>query len=158
MEAHYICPANVYFKIDFMNSKVFKSLWIAIICCLSFSASAVVMVKAVSVDSLTASNKDIQPQGQEALKESTLVTKGWKSSKRFKRVKRLIKRVFKKNNSFGNVLASGKFRLGALLLLIGIIGAIVINIFTLAQIFGWLAGIIALAGLVLMIWSLIEHS
>jgi len=75
-----------------------------------------------------------------------------------KRVKRIVKRFLKKNNSFGSVLASRKFRLGALLLLVGILGAISINIFSLAQIFGWLSGLIAFGGLILMIWSLIEHS
>lgn len=145
-----------------MNSKALKSLCLAvstiIICCFSFSASAVVKIKAPVADTLMTLNSGISTQSPEALKESKGIVKGWKARKGMKRVKRLFKRFFKKNNSFGGIFSSPKFRLGAVFLLVGILAGLVFSIFALPQIFGWLAGVVATAGLVLMIWGLIEHS
>ncbi len=81
-----------------------------------------------------------------------------KSKKKQKKIQQFTKRLDRKNNSFGNVFSSRKFQLGLLLLVVGIALAIAINIFSLAQILGWLAGIISFAGIVLMVWALIEFS
>ncbi|MFK7807452.1 MAG: hypothetical protein AB8F74_06560 [Saprospiraceae bacterium] len=137
-----------------------KKIWLRILCLgflsiFAINSEAVVAVhQPVEEIVQSATSVDLQIDKAQITKEN----KNWRSSKLKKRFKKFTKRFLKKNNSFGNVLTSRKFRIGALLFLVGLIGAIVINVISLAQIFGWLAGVIALAGLVLMIWSLIEHS
>jgi len=138
-----------------MNSKVFKSLTICFLLLFSLSASAVVMVKPVNVDTLSSVSAQGLTTAPPVFEKKSSSKKQWKVKKK---VKRLLKRLKKKNNSFGNVLESRRFRLGVLLLLIGIIAGLFTQFIALGQLIGWLAGVTALIGLIFIIWALIEHS
>jgi len=141
-----------------MNTKMSTFLAIAFFLYFSISASAVVMVKPANVDTLTLTTSVFQEEGPVALEQSGKLKKEWKKNRVVKRMKRIVKRFFKKNNSFGSVLEDRTFRIGAILLLAAIIGGLVANFLSFGGLIGWLSGIAALVGLIMMVWALIEHS
>jgi hypothetical protein len=120
----------------------------------AFSANAVTMLRLLPSDAVMAPKPSADVNALLVIEK----TQSKKQQYAKKLMKQISKRMDKMNNSFGSVFSSPRFRLGALLLLLGIIGGILVNILTLAQIFGWLSGLVALAGLILMIMALVAHS
>lgn len=83
---------------------------------------------------------------------------GEKYEKRLKRLERKMeKRGLAVEDQSQDVWNDGKFRLGLLLLLVAIGLAIIGAIISLAGLFSFMAGLFALAGVILLIWSLVEN-
>lgn len=90
--------------------------------------------------------------------KSKLERNSGKYEKRLNRLERKMKKRGLTGEEQGqDVWNDDKFRLGLLLLLVviglGIIGAII----SLGGLFGFMAGLFALAGIILVIWSLVEN-
>jgi hypothetical protein len=135
-----------------MRFKAINLLLFTLFMCTAFSTKAGIMLR--SSDSVMVQDSAVDVSTLLAVTQTQL-EKHQYGKKLMKQIKR---RMDKMNNSFGSVFSSPRFRLGALLLLLGIIGALLVNLLSLAQIFGWLSGLVALAGLILMIMALIAHS
>jgi Flp pilus assembly protein TadB len=71
--------------------------------------------------------------------------------------KKLEKRGITKEGAVTEVWDDGKFRLGAILLLAALALGIVALIISLGGFINFIAGVLALAGVVLIIWSLVEY-
>lgn len=81
-----------------------------------------------------------------------------KYQKRLNRLeKKLKKRGLLQEEQSQDVWSDSKFRLGALLLLVAIGLAVVSIIISLGGLFSFIASLFALAGVVLIIWSLVEN-
>ena len=71
-------------------------------------------------------------------------------------MKKMEKRAQKKGESVVNLWDDGKFRLGILLLLAAIAVGIVALLF-LGGLFNFIAGLLALGGVVFIIWSMVDY-
>jgi len=107
-------------------------------------------VKSTEVVEKTSSKK-------EHSKKVRLKRKKAKLKKKLNRLmKKIEKRVQKKENKLVNLWNDGKFRLGILLLLAAIAVGIIALLF-LGGLLNFIAGLLALGGVVLIIWSMVEY-
>ncbi|MCB9082380.1 MAG: hypothetical protein H6555_11790 [Lewinellaceae bacterium] len=104
-----------------------------------------------------------QPAAQAALSPVRTTTvlapenSSTKTAKELRRENRLQRLKAKWKARAGNLMDDGKFRLGALLLLIAIGLAILAALGLLSSLFSFAAGLFALGGVILVVWSLIEN-
>jgi len=87
-----------------------------------------------------------------------------KERRKQSRVKKLLQKIEKriekkqqKRSRYGDIWDDLKFRAGVLLLAVALGLAIVAAIIDIIGIIGFLSGLFALAGLILLIWSLVEY-
>ncbi|MCB0614610.1 MAG: DUF4337 family protein [Phaeodactylibacter sp.] len=90
--------------------------------------------------------------------QAKLERPGEKYEKRLNRLEqKMKKRRLAGEEQSQDVWDDNKFRLGMLLLLVAIGLAIISVIISLAGLFSFMAGLFALAGVILVIWSLVEN-
>lgn len=105
----------------------------------------------------------VQPAAQAALSPARITTvvvpenASTKTTQELRRESRLQRLKAKWKARAGNLMDDGKFRLGALLLLIAIGLAILAALGLLSSLFSFAAGLFALGGVILVVWSLIEN-
>lgn len=128
--------------------------------CVSFSAEAVKVKPIVErldtinnkTTTLIATNPSVM-EGEQTKKVN-------RKEKRLERkMQRLQKKWSKKTKRFfGGATDNSKFRLGLLSLIGGLGFVILVNIIGLPWLFGFLGGIVAIVGVCLMIWGVLEYT
>ena len=117
-------------------------------------AAAVRVIPSVQKEEGVAVDKERLQKAQAKLERNSE-----KYEKRLNRLERKMKkRGLAGEEQSQDVWDDNKFRLGVLLLLVAIGLAIIAAIISLAGLFSFMAGLFALAGVILVIWSLVENN
>lgn len=131
--------------------------------CVGFKGEAV-KVEPV-IEQMKTNNINIT--SRDRVNSSALSTKDTKKiARKKKRVQRKMERLQRKiakwskqsKRFFGGATDNAKFRLGLLCLIGGLGFVILVNIIGLGWLFGGLGGLLALVGICLMIWGVLEYT
>ena len=107
-------------------------------------------IKSTEIIEKTVSKKELR-------KKARLERKKAKLKKKFNRLmKKIEERAQKNEHKLVNLWNDGKFRLGILLLLAAIAVGIIALLF-LGGLLNFIAGLLALGGVVLILWSMVEY-
>ena len=95
---------------------------------------------------------------KELRKQKRIAKKKAKLKKKIAKLKKKLERKAKKSGkSVVDLWNDGKFRLGILLLVAAIAVGLVALLISLGGLFSFIAGLLALAGVVFLVWSLVEN-
>jgi len=111
-------------------------------------------------------NNNVITPDEAIVSSANLGVKSQRISRKQKRIQRKMQRLERKLSKwtkkskkfFGGATDNSKFRLGLLCLLGGLGFVILVNIIGIGWFFGLLGGLIAIAGISLMIWGIFEYT